>query len=504
MKRYILFFIALHFSFPGSAQHQAKQWIFGQGLGMDFTTPQVSFFNVPYIPNEPNHRDYNQSSVYCDEKGEILLYFLNGKYYDKNNNIISGGEVYEYKFSPNTLLFGENKTSFFINFSNNKNVIFHYYVYGEPENISTKNHSIRLNKITLNNSTIISIDSIDTYNNSNPVSFINRANSGINLTPISSKGNIFFMIDAPGTNKAVIIVKIDSTGFQEILNHNIIRQNNTSLFPEQLFFFHPLTETFFILGKKYDSNGIHHTFLERFKHQNNFNFSINPTNRLFFPLKPGINNQNTQAFIKYCITLQGRYIYMFGSWNNQLFIERADLFAKDSLAFYNSHVQIPLPQPLQLISSGTTQYWLDSQVGPDGNIYFMLAKRNQISLTNQTPNNPENKFLCRIINPEDSDINNVQIEMNFHTFPDWSLFASFPGLSTNQLMPPPFEVLSSCSDSVHLDLNYKNIIDSVWWDFGDPVGLGTANNSSVVSPVIKYPNYGKYYVSVQLWFDGDT
>ncbi|WP_037358639.1 gliding motility-associated C-terminal domain-containing protein [Schleiferia thermophila] len=507
MKRYILFFIALHFSLPGLAQHQAKQWVFGQGLGMDFTTPQVSYFSTPWTAVMNNNNDLNQSSVYCGKDGKLIIYFLNGKYYDKDFTLISGGEVHNYMLSTH-LVYNNSKPSFFIDVD--ENTLLHYYVFGEfyPPRW-TNNLKIRLNKIKLLNNTVISIDSVDTYAPNSPISNLYNFQRPININPIPILDKNIILLPKEDITHFATLVSIDTTGFNIINNHNLTTQQflpNFHMAPDLFHFYHPLNQNIYTFGNHFQLNQLPHTFIVKTKHINSFNFEniFQSPKYTIFPNKYNLRLEN----LKISTTIQGRYVYIFGNQTNEpnqpLKILRGDLFSKDSIEFYNSILEIPLPQYIPGIWLFEHKYFLDAQSAPDGNIYFSIFTQSPSSSFNNTNNDPSNKYLHRIVNPEDKDSNNIQVQMNIHTFPDWSLFASFPGLSTNQLMPPPFEVLSACSDSVHLDLNYKNIIDSVWWDFGDPVGLGAANNSSVVSPVIKYPNYGKYYVSVQLWFDGDT
>ncbi|MFN4299344.1 MAG: hypothetical protein ACK4EX_06400, partial [Thermaurantimonas sp.] len=116
---------------------------------------------------------------------------------------------------------------------------------------------------------------------------------------------------------------------------------------------------------------------------------------------------------------------------------------------------------------------------------------------------PFNNKIHLIKNVEDENKFNIDFDLNLNIGPQWSYFGKFPSTFINNL-PKIFNSMYACTDSTYFHLNYTAIADSVWWDFGDPAGLGPLNHSSQFHPVVKYPQHGTYYVQVQLWYDGDS
>ncbi|MFN4300359.1 MAG: hypothetical protein ACK4EX_11625, partial [Thermaurantimonas sp.] len=160
-----------------------------------------------------------------------------------------------------------------------------------------------------------------------------------------------------------------------------------------------------------------------------------------------------------------------------------------------------------LLSSYVNRHmYYQNTPAPDGHVY-VFRLRGGLTMGDFTTlhyrNWPGNRYLYRIKNPDDSLMSNVDIEF-VYSFRPFKLYPQFPTFRTSDVLPKPFKLLSNCTDSTHFHLNYTAIADSVWWDFGDPAGLGPLNHSSQFHPVVKYPQYGTYYVQVQLWYDGDS
>lgn len=490
--RKLFILILLLITLPGSAQNRSRVWIFGQGLSMDFNTDPPTFGTVPWQPTTPGYQhDNNQSSSLCDDNGNLLIYFLNGRYYDAQHNVLSGGRVHHY-ISSLSVVYSFKSSSFFNDF--NSDTLYHYYTFStQPSSrpSSTDQLHIRLNKIYRQNGNW-KIDSLDNWI---PNVIVGGVWSNSKIIPYVNQTN----------HRNFIIFGDDSLEFLEITGHGFqsLSYYPSNLFtlgfmPDYLTFYHPLVDQFYVMNL-INSN---QSSLVIYKDLGNqYFYQIGTT----LPLVSPNDSMNTGYRVCFPIltatTYEGRYLYTFSkvAGNPHLRLFRYDLFAKDSTEFKKTAVEVPLNKVLTNSFNGT---WpSDMQVGPDQNLYFILrhiSQQTQLGFGND----PTNKVMGRIEHAEDSIPGNIVVNMNYHTFPDWSLYHSFPTFNSSQSMPPPFELLSSCRDSVYFDLTYKNVTDSVWWDFGEPQ-LGAGNHSSSKTPVVQYPNYGRYYAQVELYWNGN-
>ncbi|MCX8149819.1 gliding motility-associated C-terminal domain-containing protein [Thermaurantimonas aggregans] len=137
-------------------------------------------------------------------------------------------------------------------------------------------------------------------------------------------------------------------------------------------------------------------------------------------------------------------------------------------------------------------------------IYFIKNTYESSFFPNYINSSLSNNKVHRILNSDADDINQVIFDLDMYQGLPHSTFGTFPSQLPFNSLPPVFSVKNSCIDSTHFHLNYTAIADSVWWDFGDPAGLGPLNHSTQFHPVVKYPQHGTYYVQVQLWYDGDS
>jgi hypothetical protein len=89
-------FALVHFLSYG--QNSIDKWVFGRGQVMDFTTVPPSFSTTTWSPTSSANSavDGNSSSAYYSKDGELLIYFLNGKYYDSSGAVLPGGTVPNY------------------------------------------------------------------------------------------------------------------------------------------------------------------------------------------------------------------------------------------------------------------------------------------------------------------------------------------------------------------------------------------------------------------------
>ncbi len=497
--KHIILVALLYISNLGLAQNQSKVWIFGQGLGMDFNTQPPSFFKVPWQGSILGQAsDDNQSSSLCNAKGELMIYFLNGNYYDGQQNLLAGGRSHNYVLATGS--FHSKKTSAFIQKANSDTLL-HYYLKGEIVTAgglsATFRHTIRLNKLYKVNGAW-QIDSLDTW-----------GGYPLNVQDHWLQMKIFAFTDRHTQRDYIFFEGLQTLHLQEVTLQGFRSatyspanlQTGFGLDPNYFNFYHPLLDQIFTMWG--DPNASGRIFLKKIAHQGNLNFS---EVGVHFPFVSP--NDTANGLYRYWIpqvsatSYEGRYLYVMARCYLSLVTQEAkliryDLFASDSVAFKKSAYEVPLPISLKRAGLGLTIG--DMQVGPDKNIYFTLRHPSGVS---KSLNIAQNKVMGRIENAGNPDPSQIVVDMNYHTFNDWELYHSFPSYSAAQSMPPPFQLLSNCEDSVYFDLTYKSVTDSVWWDFGVPQ-LGSLNHSSLETPVLRYPAYGQYYVSVELYWNGN-
>jgi gliding motility-associated-like protein len=217
---------------------------------------------------------------------------------------------------------------------------------------------------------------------------------------------------------------------------------------------------------------------------------------LVFPERFDTTAYQRIQVLKSALSNDGRYLFCVAREMseplvlpfNSAHLFRYDLLSADSLDF------VMKAREIKLDTVFSVNKFIDLQVGPDNHLYFNIGD-------GQTYTTSNDNRVSRILNACEPDTALISVQLNFATRPPFTVYHSFPSLSSVQTLPSPFQLITNCSDSVQFQFNLKNVPDSVWWDFGAPV-LGAQNHSDVMHPWVRYPGGGTFYVSVELWLRG--
>jgi gliding motility-associated-like protein len=488
------------------AQNNSNVWVFGRGNVLNFnTTPPTASTTSWSSILPPSHYAINQevngSNTWCDKNGNLQFYFLNGKYYNAQGTLLPGGSMTNYIHSA----FGSGgirlpiKSSYFCK-SFRSDTIFHVYEYNQGYNntfIDAAGRFVRVNAIVSNGNNY-SVTTIGDWTGNNGGGTFD--NLYLLADPISQENYLFISEHIQGTRPDVKMLRVSTlgNGLREINNTWLYQQFNTALdfkIPNRnLIHYSPLFNKLYVAKRHGTSTNFRRSrYIHSYSYGGFGNF-IEDT--IAFPIvSPYTKDFDTTMTIG-CgfFSSDGKYLFLKADTsfypNDWAHIFRYDLTSRDSVDFVSSATVIPLDTAVKHIELN------DLQLGPDGNLYFTYG--------GQGPhwNDAGKRYVGRIVNPTSSDTSQMYSELKFVTYSPYSAFHSFPAFSTDQSMPPPFTLLSDCSDSVSFNFSYKNIPDSVWWNFGDTT-LGSLNHSIDKEPVVHYPSYGKRYVTVQIWLRGD-
>ena len=469
------------------AQNGSNVWVFGRGNVMDFNTNPVSFSTTTWSPTPNQYKDLNNASTWCDRNGNLQVYFLNGKYYDATGTMIPGGQVSGYYNYYDSRL--SYKGASFVP-SYQSDTLFHYYVYQQSANTWVRR--IKLNALYWNGS-VWTITSIQDYNGA-----MNRGLTSEHQVVINDDlGQMNIIIVGEQTSSTVNNrpLRITATGFKPLPPSILSNQFDSQVDKARLAFgsyYNPLINKYISIGSTQRGS------VNRYFHSwTNLGYGYFVKDAPKFPMIIAGRKDSTayNSFIVYASTQSndGKYLFLFarlaGNQNdNFVHCYRYDMMCPDSTTFMQNAVDIPLK-----INLGV-QNFSDFQMAPDGNIYFQI-------LESRGTNHPNNRKIGRIVNAGDPDTSNIIAEPNFATLDPFSVYYSFPYFSANQSLPRPFTLTADCSDSVQFKLAYKNVPDSVWWDFGD-TALGALNHSNALEPSVRYSSFGPIYVSVELWLRG--
>lgn len=498
----------------GWAQRPPQQWVFGQGLGMDFSGGGAPrFFTIPWQPSSPGEQDdANLCSVYADSSGKVQLYFLNGAYYDANHNLIWRDSSFVYQrprgVTPglyNVRSTGNNFSWFYPKHKTSQRLEpIHIYAREIYMGNYVWNNRYKVTQIVKDSSgwrVQILDQAPDNLNNQNLYE-LQYARGGYNFyseTPFifSRNGrsgpliNIFYLDNQ----------KLDSSsfGYTASNGYHPMWLNDFAY----LSIPHPLSKTRLVLRPRMTQNiRDSRCYLQEYLLLPNFQFfSLGRKWPLMVP--PIQANGDHMAWFPSAIEIspQGRYLfalmYSFADYMGPYpKLMRYDLFAEDSTDFVNSAAEIPLPAVYQG-NSTTRKTIIDMKSAPDGNIYFIAHRNFRAYYSNY----PHHRQMGRITHPDTSDPFRIGFNDNYHTFPPYTLHNFFPNRIPGELAMAPFKQLSYCPGGVRLHFNYPRVTDSLWWSFGAP-SLGAANHDTATHPVIPYTQPGKYEVSVELWWKG--
>jgi gliding motility-associated-like protein len=471
---------------------------------MDFTTVPPSFSTTSWSPNSNVNgaMDGNSSSAYYNNDGEMLIYFLNGKYYDSSGAVLSGGTVPNYYSNAEAFDRYPIKNSCFLK-SFNSDTIYHYYHFQSPSSMVLNGgysffNSIKLNRLFFDGNQWL-IQDLDLLNTT---LFSGYEYCSVPIVSESALNNQL-IVGHYGSAVGFYNVKmfeITNQGFRApaaTSAHVQFDGQLDSLNNLRVLHFASLTQK--IVGMTTFNLPRNFWRFYTWRNTGGANYIKDP---MFFPVVYPERFDSTAysriQVIKSALSNDGRYLFclmkMMGdpsTWvlpPNSSHLFRYDLLSADSLDFVLNAREIKLDTvvPWYKIS--------DLQVGPDNHLYFNIGESQLF--TNYSCNR-----ISRILNACEPDTSLISVQLNFATRPPFTVYHSFPSLSSVQTLPRPFQLITNCSDSVQFQFNHKNVPDSVWWDFGAPV-LGAQNHSDVMHPWVRYPGGGTFYVSVELWLRG--
>jgi gliding motility-associated-like protein len=466
------------------AQNRSNVWVFGRGVVMDFNTDPVSFSTTTWTPATNPNKDLNNASTWCDRNGNIQVYFLNGKYYDATGVLIPGGQVSGYYNYYDSRL-NYKGASFAPSYLSD--TLFHYYVYQQSAN--TLARRIKLNALYWNGSTW-TITPVQDYNGA-----LNRGLTSEHPVVINDdlgQMNIIIVSEESLNSYNNRPLRITAMGFKA-LPASVL----TNLFDAQLDGVHINSGAVYnpLFNRFYSYSTAQHIRKNRYiQSWTNLGYGFFVKNTEKFPLViPGRNDStalNRMRIYGSTSSLDNKYLFFLAALNGEHWLRlfRYDLTSPDSALFAQNAIEIDFGLTVFLDEIA------DIQMAPDGNIYFQL-------LSNCFSNHPDNRKIGRIVNAGDPDTANITAEPNFATLAPYSVYYSFPYFSANQALPRPFTLAADCSDSVQFKLAYKNVPDSVWWNFGD-TALGPLNHSTDLEPTVRYSSFGPLYVTVELWLRG--
>ena len=467
------------------AQNRSNVWVFGRGNVMDFNTNPVSFSTTTWAPATNQNKDLNNASTWCDRNGNLQVYFLNGKYYDATGTLIPGGQVavYTNHYSYTSTFKGAGFVPSYLS-----DTLYHFYVYQQSQTEWARR--IKLNALYWTGSSW-NITPIQDYNGTfnlglhvDRPTVINDDIGQMNLIIISE-------LTSSGADNRPL--RITATGFKplpsSVLGNLFDNQLNTMKIGDGAYY-QLLQNRYFTY-----SQSVFNSKNKYFHSWTNLGYGFFIKDNLKFPLIiPGRNDST--AYLGFQIhastaSLDNKYLFYFAFIVTdplQMRVFRYDLTSPDSASFVQNAVEIDLGIKVNLYQTS------DFQMAPDGNIYFQI-------LESRGTNHPNNCKIGRIVNAGDPDTANIIAEPNFATLAPYSVYYSFPYFSANQSLPRPFTLTADCSDSVQFKLAYKNVPDSVWWNFGD-TALGPLNHSTALEPSVRYSTFGPIYVTVELWLRG--
>lgn len=502
MLRFPLTIIALIWMLhPACGQNPGRVWVFGQGIGIDFNHDPPRAISVPWQPSlsaNTGFRDLNSSAVLYDAAGQIEMYFLNGRYYDKDTNELHHAPQY---------LFGQyGDDNQFIRLS--ADTILHIFsadtlIPGYTLSRWVGTYKLYLQKIIrgANGWQFSLIDSLPKQHSLSQSEIIHHQGSQETLVFVHRQagtnnffGTWFSEVYVPGLQGFKGQLTSNSAS-DTIIERILYVSGNNGHGHGHGVLYQSFQDKFTLYDL--DPAGNHNTkLLKEYKYlpYNSRRFLLEDHFRLVSPVDFNYASYDEIPFIynsSYDAT--GRYLYVFSDINTitsspfygSRRLIRYDTYASDSVSFQQSAVNIPLPNP----------YWegfiYDMKPGPDGALYIMYGK--------SIINDASNRYVGRIARASATDPAQLQVNWRYFQFADWSVYRSFPPPS-GALAMDPFRLSHNCQDSVQFILNYEAVADSVHWDFGAPA-LGAANHSAVMNPVVRYPRHGRYPVSVELWWD---
>jgi gliding motility-associated-like protein len=486
----------------GLLSGQAHFWPFGQGLGLDFNQNPPQLRSVPWqrtsTPQFQN--DLNQCSVFEDDSGRVLVYFLNGQYVDANDNVIYSVPNYHRAYG-NSVLSGNSEGSHQSNFFILNDTIYHTYTSGKKivpfinsTYGGTVNLKVYLTQIIANASGNWLVHTIDSFPR---VDYSVNYSNTFRLFDFhldSAKFFVYSSVAASGANNPTIwnsaekkLLMISPQGFivspLNLTSNEVAELYGSSVYSgltKSIYYAsHPNTSYIYrsipaFLNSNFPATMQLQDSMAYYSPRDSLNL-LNPRIR-FFRVDPSQRYLFVSAE-PYDVGFQRRYR-----------ITRFDLLATNQQEFQASAVDLKAP----------SKFVNDMQFGPDGNLYVLWGN----GLWRDDPDQ-DNDRIGRIVNPTAVDTTQISCQVNFLTTQPWQAYAMFPDFTSRQKNFTYFEMLYACQDSVQFRLDFGRGVDSVRWNFGEPA-LGAANTSQDIDPVVAYPQAGTYFVRVELWWRGEV
>ena len=206
-----------------------------------------------------------------------------------------------------------------------------------------------------------------------------------------------------------------------------------------------------------------------------------------FSLRYGFQVSDVKQMGDFTFSPSGRYVFISSFDANYSRIWRFDIYLPDTISIKAQVLNVQQSSFPNTFNSVVARM----QLAPDQKIYCTVLPTNLSSshpYTIGVINHPDSNYAS---NFNANAVNNLGNKTRF-----------LPNFVLNWIARPPFSLRHACQDSVVFDLTYKNIVDSVYWDFGDPAS-GALNFSNLLSPVHHYTGYGRYYVQVVTCWQGD-
>jgi len=213
------------------AQNGNNVWVFGRGNVLDFNTTPPTASTTSWSSNIPSsHNAYNQeangSNTWCDKNGDLQFYFLNGKYYDAQGNLLPGGNNANYVHSA----WGGGglrlplKSSYFCR-SFLSDTIFHVYIENQGLNnlFINEERFVRVNAIVSNGGNY-SVSNIGVYSGYSGYGILD--NLYLIADPISQANYLFITDYIPMGINDVKMMRVSTLG------NGLREMNNTWLYQQ--------------------------------------------------------------------------------------------------------------------------------------------------------------------------------------------------------------------------------------------------------------------------------
>jgi len=434
------------------SQGYADNWIISNQGGLNFNSGSPVLFT-----SSANETWPYRGNLACisDKNGNLQFYYTEGVIYSHNNMpMFNGQDVYYFQSARDlirSIILPQNDSIYYL-------IHLHQHVL-QPQNQGLYYSVINMN---LNNGLGAVVQKNIAIYLTSPGMHIS-GNLSVNFNNVQNRNEIWFSV-AQGNTVVHRMVTLDQNGFSltPTIHSNILGGGWCwNVIENVMVSFH--TQQGFSKVYIYDYNKISSTFSAR------TSFTIN----------------NMIILRDLALTSSGRYLYvMLQSNSNASFIHRYDIYQPDSNTIKST-----------MINLLTTQYPLSY---PSVLRKIKLAKDDKLYISIQAVNQL-NPFSIGVIDYPDSVLPNnfnptaINVQ-NKRT-------ALFPSFVQSWLKKPLFMVTNHCQDSVHFNFTYSSIVDSVYWDFGDPAS-GALNFSNSINPFHQYNNHGQYYVTVTYCWQG--